>query len=108
MKTAFFTCGFLGKSSATFNTTGYSTSSVDGNGNTTVYNFDANGNLLSRAQRDYFTPTWDTWNYEPLPFSITDEARDFGQCKSLLPLLTRFSRTPEARSRASGVRAPSM
>ena len=44
----------------------------------------------------------------PLPFSITDEARDFGQCKSFLPLLTRFSRTPEARSRASGVRAPAM
>lgn len=44
----------------------------------------------------------------PLPFSDANVIRGLGQCKSSFPLLTRFSRTPEARSRDSGVRAPSM
>jgi RHS repeat-associated protein len=58
------TCGFLGKGSATFDSTGYPTSTVDGNGNITLYNYnDSSGNLLSRSQRDYFNDGWDTWNY---------------------------------------------
>lgn len=46
--------------------------------------------------------------FEPLPLSGTNETRVSGQCKSFPPLLTRYSRTPEARSRDSGVRASAM
>ena len=45
---------------------------------------------------------------EPLPFSVTSEVIGSGRCKSFLSLLTRVSRTPEAPSRDSGVRAPAM
>jgi RHS repeat-associated protein len=58
------TCGFTGKGSATFDSTGYPTSSVDGNGNITLYSYnDSSGNLLSQSQRDQFDDGWDTWNY---------------------------------------------
>jgi len=71
------TCGFLGKSSTTFDSTGYPTSFIDGNGNTTLYNYnDASGNLLSRSQRDQFNDGWDTWNYTYNPFGEVLTATD--------------------------------
>jgi RHS repeat-associated protein len=57
------TCSFGGNSAATFDGFGYRTSSTDANGNTTLYTNDSYGDALSKSQRDYFTPTWDTWNY---------------------------------------------
>jgi RHS repeat-associated protein len=57
------TCGFPGVSAATFDLSGYQTSSTDGNGHTTVYTYDTYGNIASRALPDMYTGSYDTWNY---------------------------------------------
>ena len=70
------TCGFLGSSSSTFDSTGYTSSSTDGNGKTTFYTYDGQGNLTSKALPDYYTGLYDTWNYTSNSFgevlTVTD------------------------------------
>jgi len=57
------TCGFLGSSSYTLTSAGYSNSSTDGVGNHIFYTYDSQGNLTSKTLPDYYTGLYDTWNY---------------------------------------------
>ena len=61
------TCGFQGTASSTISDSGYQLSYKDPNGETTVYTYDSQGNMLSKAlpKGDYFSgPAGnDTWNY---------------------------------------------
>ena len=70
------TCGFLGDSSYTLTDSGYANSSTDGNGKTTLYTYDGQGNLTSKALPDYYTGLYDTWNYTSNSFgevlTVTD------------------------------------
>ncbi|MBZ5679426.1 MAG: hypothetical protein LAO24_04885 [Acidobacteriia bacterium] len=57
------TCGFVGNGAGTFDDSGYRTSSTDGNGHTSYYTYDSQGNMTAKALPAFYTNGYNVWNY---------------------------------------------